>query len=53
MRGEESGRVGIPNRHSRCAHRLRNDTVFTRGAVQGWRADRGVRPYAPFTDKTS
>ena len=31
--------------HSRCAHRLRNDMVFTRGAVQNQRADRGVRPY--------
>ena len=53
MRGEESDMVGITDCRSRCAHRLRNDAVFTRGAVQGWRADRGVRPYAPFTDRTS
>ena len=30
---------------SRCAHRLRNEMVFTRGAAQDRRADRGIRPY--------
>ena len=37
--------TGDADCHSRCAHRLRNDMVFTRGAVQNQRADRGVRPY--------
>ena len=31
--------------HSRCAHWLRNDRVFTRGAGDVRRADRVVRPY--------
>ena len=37
--------TGDADCHSQCAHWLRNDRVFTRGAVQNQRADRGVRPY--------
>ena len=36
--------TGDADCHSQCAHWLRNDRVFARGAVRNRRAGRGVRP---------
>ena len=54
MRGEESGRVGITD----CEAGVRTGFAMTRFLQEvrckaGWRADRGVRPYTPFTDRAS
>ena len=42
--GKGALRTGDADCHSRCAHRLRNDRVFTRGAVCG--GTHGSRPIA-------
>ena len=40
--------MGDADCHSQCAHWLRNDRVFARGAVGNRRADRAVRPYGGY-----
>ena len=47
--GKGAEGTGDADCHSQCAHRLRNDRVFAKGAVGNRRADRGVRPYGGVT----